>query len=311
MLRTDEQVFLGQRLVLYRADPQVCDRRFLLYAMLGPDVQSELRRLGSGATVEHLRVPDCESLPIPCPSLPTQRRIGSILGALDDLTANNRWRIELLEQMVQAIYREWFVNFRYPGYESLDLVESAVGPIPEGWEVTTIGQVLDLRYGKALKEADRNGGPVAVVGSSDVVGWHDAAMVPGPAIVVGRKGNVGNVMWVPGPCWPIDTTYYVHTDLSLRYVAEQLKRAQFINSHAAVPGLSRDQAYSLPFLLPAPEIMLAFAGIAETLGQQQQLLTEQTKRLAAIRDLLLPKLVTGLIDVSSLDLDNAVVESVA
>ena len=143
-----------------------------------------------------------------------------------------------------------------------------------------------------------------------MVGWHDQEIVSGPAIVVGRKGNVGNVTWVPGPCWPIDTTYYVHTDLPLRYVAEQLKRADFINTHAAVPGLSRDQAYSLPFLLPPSDIMFTFSEISDSLGLDAQALSEQIKRLAVIRDLLLPKLVTGQMDVSFLDLD-AEVESVA
>jgi type I restriction enzyme S subunit len=244
------------------------------------------------------------------PGLSKQRRIAATLALFDDLIKNNRRRIELLEQMAQAIYREWFVRFRYPGHEDATLVDSPLGPIPGGWEVTTVGKVLELRYGKALKAADRHGGRVAVVGSSDVVGWHDQQLVPGPAIVIGRKGNFGNVTWVPGPCWPIDTTYFVSTELPLRYVAEQLKRTEFINTHAAVPGLSRELAYSLPFLLPPSGIMSAFTETAATIGLGAQALSQQIGRLASLRDLLLPKLVTGQIDVSELDLDT-VVESVA
>ena len=210
--------------------------------------------------------------------------------------------------MAQGIYLEWFVRFRYPGHEDAHLIGSPLGPIPEGWHVTTIGSVLELRYGKALKAAARRGGQVAVVGSSEVVGWHDEELTPGPAIVVGRKGNVGNVVWVPGPCWPIDTTYYVATALPLRYVAEQLRRAEFINSHAAVPGLSRAQAYSLPFLLPPPLLMAAFTEHSESFGCQVNLLRHQNDCLGGIRDLLLPRLVTGQIDVSNL---NLLVDSVA
>lgn len=234
--------------------------------------------------------------------------VGRIFDVLDGLIAKDRRRIELLEQMAKATYSEWFVRFRYPGYEDLPFVDSPLGPIPQGWKVRKIGDVLDLRYGKALKAADRQGGHVAVVGSSGVVGWHNSELVAGPAVVIGRKGNVGSVTWVRGPCWPIDTTYYVTTDLPIRYVHEQLCRAQFINTHAAVPGLSRDQAYSLPFLLPTAALMDDFSKIWEALGREAEALNGQASKLASIRDLLLPKLVTGQIDISGLDLD-AVMES--
>jgi len=171
-----------------------------------------LASLDAGASNPTLNRNHAHLLPVRVPDPETQRRVSTVLGVIDDLIEINRRRIELLEQMAQVTYREWFVRFRYPGHEYSALVDSVLGPIPEGWEVTTIGNVLELSYGKALKAADRKGGPVAVVGSSDVVGWHDEELTPGPAIVVGRKGNVGNVIWVPGPCWPIDTTYYVTTD---------------------------------------------------------------------------------------------------
>ena len=211
--------------------------------------------------------------------------------------------------MTRTVFREWFVSFRYPGHRDDVLVDSPLGPIPEGWEVPTIGDVLDLRYGKALKATERRGGPVAVVGSSAVVGWHDVALTLGPAIVLGRKGNVGNVTWVSGPCWPIDTTYYVDTELPLPYVAEQLKRAKFVNSHAAVPGLNREQAYGLPFLLPRARLMTLFAETSTHFSLEAHALAEQADRLETLRELLLPRLLTGQIDVSGLDLD-ALVELV-
>ena len=256
-----------------------------------------------GAAQQHFNVGSAKALRFRLPSKPVQEQIAGILCALGDLIENNRRRIKLLEQMAQAIYREWFVHFRCPGHEHATFVDSAIGPIPEGWSSTTIGDVLELRYGKALKAADRNGGMVAVVGSSAVVGWHDVELVPGPAIIVGRKGNVGNVIWVDAPSWPIDTTYYVTTDLPLRFVVEQLRRADFIDSHAAVPGLSRGQACALPFLLPDRNTMVAYDSVSLRLGQSGRALAEQADRLSELRDLLLPKLVSGQIDVSKLDLD--------
>ena len=144
---------------------------------------------------------------------------------------------------------------------------------------------------------------MAVVSSAGVVGWHDESFVDGPAIVVGRKGNVGSVHWVDGPCWPIDTAYFVQTDLPLRFVSEQLRRTAFTNSHAAVPGLSREAAYAQPFLLPDVQVLDSFQALVDPLGSHATGLMSQNEKLAEVRDLLLPKLVTGQIDVSSLDLD--------
>ncbi len=307
----DLRICLGQRTVLIRPATTKVHPRFLHYWLLSPSAQNLMKGRAAGATVPHLNVEDIRALDVSAlPDDPQlQNFAASALGALDDMIENNRRRIELLEQMAQAIYREWFVHFRYPGHEDAALVDSPLGPIPEGWMVTTIGEVLELRYGKALKADDRKGGNTAVLGSSGVVGWHNEKLVDEPAIVVGRKGNVGNVLWVECPCWPIDTTYYVSTNLPLRYVYEQLVRAEFINAHAAVPGLSRDQAYTLPFLLPPSSTMIAFSALSETLGAKGEALRHQSRKLGAIRDLLLPKLVTGQIDVSGLDLD-ALTESV-
>ena len=203
------------------------------------------------------------------------------------------------------------MKFRYPGHEDVSLVDSVLGPIHEGWTAGTIGDVLELKYGKALKADARRGGDVAVVSSAGIVGWHDESFVDSPAIVVGRKGNVGSVHWVDGPCRPIDTAYYVATDLPLRFVVEQLRRTEFTNTHAAVPGLSREGAYARPFFVPPADLLNDFQTAGDPLGIEASALAKQNDSLASLRDLLLPKLVTGKIDVSTLDLDALVEDAVA
>jgi type I restriction enzyme S subunit len=236
------RICLGQRTVLIRPDESKVLPRFLHYWLLGPDAQGVMRAQTGGATVGHLNVGDIRKLDVgPMPTDPRhQSAAADLLGSIDDLIENNRRRVEVLEEMARVIYREWFVKFRYPGHDAVPLVDSTLGLIPEGWDGATVGDALELKYGKALKAAARRGGSVAVVSSAGVVGWHDEALIDGPAIVVGRKGNVGSVHWVDGPCWPIDTAYFVETHLPLRFVAEQLLRTEFTNSHAAVPGLSRE-----------------------------------------------------------------------
>lgn len=299
----------NQRLGLVQIKPDAgVDRRFLYYLLLSDSSRKQVRATATGSTVRHTAPERLYRVEVWLPEQRSQRLIGEILGAIDDLIENNRRRAEVLEEMERAIYREWFVRLRYPGHDSVPLVDSALGPIPEGWEARTIGDVMEFKYGKALKADTRVGGDVAVVGSSGIVGWHDARLIDGPAIIVGRKGNVGSIVWLDGPSWPIDTTYYVETSLPLRFVAEQLRSVEFINTHAAVPGLSREMAYSKGFVVPPNMLIDAYQDVADSFGSQASALAAEGERLAALRDLLLPKLVTGQIDVSGPELD-ALVEA--
>ena len=141
LVRDDEGIFLGQRLVSYRANPALLDQRYLLYTLLGPDLQSQIQALGSGSTVAHMRVPDAKRLLIPTPPIEIQRRIGAILGAYDDLIEVNRRRIALLEEMVRRLFEEWFVRFRFPGHEGHAMIETPDGPLPQGWRKQTIGDL--------------------------------------------------------------------------------------------------------------------------------------------------------------------------
>ncbi|MBD7957480.1 restriction endonuclease subunit S [Microbacterium sp. Sa4CUA7] len=283
---------------LYVRDFKGNDPRFVAVLLRSMD----LAKYDGAAAVPGLNRNHLHTLSVRVPELSVQASIAQVAQALDDLIENNRRRLELLEKMARSIYREWFVKFRYPGHGDVPLVDSALGPIPQGWRAGTIGEVLELKYGKALKASARRGGAVAVVSSAGIVGWHDESFVSGPTIVVGRKGNVGSIHWVDGPCWPIDTAYYVDTGLPLRFVAEQLRRTRFTNTHAAVPGLSREAAYARPFLVPPLDVLEAFQTAVDPLGAQATALGRQTGSLAALRDLLLPRLVTGQIDVSALDL---------
>ena len=168
--------------------------------------------------------------------------------------------------MARRIYEEWFVRFRFPGHEDMRMVESELGLVPAGWQLRLLGDEIELAYGKALKSTERLPGEVPVYGSSGVIGCHNVSLVGGPAIVVGRKGNVGSVFWTEGAFYPIDTVYYVKTDLPLPYfVFFNLQSQNFLNNDAAVPGLNRNQAYALPLLLPTHDLLDKFETLCESL----------------------------------------------
>lgn len=294
---------LGQRTVLIRPDEERVDPQFLTYRLLAHDIQHWMTGVANGATVPHLNMEDIRALPLPeLPPLRTQNKIGAALSSFDDLMENNRRRIEILEEIARLLYREWFVHFRFPGHEDVEMVDSDLGPIPKGWGVCRLGDVLELVYGKALRADDRMGGPVGVYGSGGHVGWHDEALVAGPGIVVGRKGNVGSVNWSDRDFFPIDTTYYVRSDLPLRFLDQMLRTLEFIDSHAAVPGLSREQAYALMVAKPEDDLLSSYESAVQPMYDLRRNLTEQNAALREARDLLLPRLVSGELDVSELDL---------
>jgi len=166
-----------------------------------------------------------------------------------------------------------------------------------------LGDAVELAYGKALKADTRVVGEVPVYGSGGIVGYHNEGLVKGPGIIVGRKGNVGSVFWSDYDFFPIDTVYYVRSKASLHYLYFNLRAQNFINNDAAVPGLNRNQAYSLPFLLPSNEILTQFQELVSQFFKQTKTLTERNINLRRTRDLLLPKLISGEVDVEGLDIE--------
>lgn len=292
-LTSDDQVFLGQRLFHYRADPKVLDSGFLAYVLQSPQVQGWIRGAGMGATVEHARVGDFHKIPIPVPPLEVQRKLGDILSAYDDLIETNRRRIALLEEAARLLYREWFVHFRFPGHEHVPLTDG----LPNGWERRDFGRVAQLNYGKALKAENRVDGPFPVYGSSGKVGTHDKALVEAPAIVVGRKGNVGSVYWCPENFWPIDTAYFISKEQSDYWLYLTLPNIGFQNTDSGVPGLNRDFAYSRKVIVPSEKLRREFNLSVQPMFEQIQLLGSYNQKLAQAPDLLLPRLMNGEIAV--------------
>ena len=139
------KVCLGQRTVLIRPDKDKVIPMFLVYLMLGDEIQEKLLAHSTGTTVGHLNMKDIRNLKLPrLPQFPIQHKIAAILSAYDDLIENNTRRIKMLEDMASTIYREWFVEFRFPGHEKVKMVESELGLIPQGWEISCLGDVTSV-----------------------------------------------------------------------------------------------------------------------------------------------------------------------
>ncbi|HID31619.1 MAG TPA: restriction endonuclease subunit S, partial [Desulfobacterales bacterium] len=157
IVRSDDAIFLGQRLYHFRSDREKLNPYFLLYSLLADDLQGQIKGFGSGSTVEHMRLGDIPLLKVNAPSIETQKKIAAILSAYDDLIENNLRRIKILEEMARNLYHEWFVKFRFPGHQQVRMIDSPLGEIPEGWEVAQLKEIADvnaisIRKGNAPEE---------------------------------------------------------------------------------------------------------------------------------------------------------------
>lgn len=257
-----------------------------------------LRNVLKGYQSEKAAVPGVDrnvlhEIKVRAPSHALQLRIAEILSTYDDLIENNRRRMTLLEESARLLYREWFVRLRFPGYEHTRIVDG----LPQGWERKTLGDSITLNYGKALKADIRVEGEYPVYGSSGIVGTHEIPLVQGPAIILGRKGNVGSVYWSSKSFFPIDTVYFVSPESSSLYLFYALKNMHFISTDVAVPGLNREFAYSRPLLHPPVTLLRSFHETIEPIHAQLDKLEEINQKLRTARDLLLPRLMSGELSV--------------
>lgn len=280
------------------------DQGWLFYLIAGQDF---IKYASSGSSGTRMPRADWQYLNKTVwlvPPLPEQRRIASILASLDDKIELNRQMNKTLEEIASAIFKHWFVDFEFPNeqgkpYKSSGgkMVESELGMMPEVWRVGRLDDIMEFMYGKALKEADRKSGTVVVYGSSGIVGYHNAKLVNGPGIVIGRKGNVGSVHWVDRDFYPIDTTYYVKSSFALVYCLYLLKNELFFDSDSVVPGLNRQIAYQNRIVVPPQSIVDKFSEVATRSRENISSNELETLTLSKIRDSLLPRLMSGRIRV--------------
>ena len=334
-IRTNDRVFLGQRLYHFRPDPTKLDADFLLYSLLSNDLQSQIKGFGSGSTVEHMRLEDIPALEFNVPSLPVQRRIAGTLATYDDLIENSQRRIKILESMARALYREWFVHFRFPGHENHPRVASPLGEIPKGWEVKRLAEVAETLRGRSYRSADlteegglpflnlkcleRDGGfrrsgikryvgdfkDIHVAKKGDIVMavtdmTQERRIVARAALVPTLDKEFGIfsmdlVRIEPKAAMP---KAYLYSLLRFSSFADEIK--QHANG-ANVLHLSPERITE--FVFPSPPSVLAtgFAITVEPMLEEIDCLVNRIDNLRRTRDLLLPRLLSGQIGLDELE----------
>ena len=278
---------VSTKLMVIRTRKDKLFPKFFYQFLTSSEITRWLQHLAESrsGTFPQITFDEVASLELPLPSLATQHAIAAVLGSLDDKIELNRRMNETLEALAQSLFKSWIV----------DATQSA---LPKGWRKATIRELCEFAYGKALKAETRRAGSVPVYGSNGQVGWHDEALVKGPGIVVGRKGNPGIVIWSPTDFFPIDTTFYVVPKgecRSLYFLFHALRAHDLasLGADSAVPGLNRNMAYMSKQVLPPSDVQEAFDKQVRPLFELVHHNNEESRTLAGLRDALLPKLLSG------------------
>jgi len=282
----------------------------------------DLKNFNSGVGVPTLNRNDLDTLELAIHDYPTQRKIASILSAYDDLIENNTRRIRILEEMAQAIYTEWFVNFRFPGHEKVKMVESELGLIPKGWEVKNLFDIAEVTYGFPFKSKQftekADGKPVIRI--RDILNNQTKTFTSEKAdnkyilhngdILIGMDGDFHMGKWAGGEAYLNQRIVRLRpkNGLSSYYLFLALKSPiQHFNSTivgTTVTHLSDKDLHSINLLVPDKNPSKIIKGIFGSLFNLEIRLHLKNVILRRTRDLLLPKLIRGEIEVEELDINN-------
>jgi type I restriction enzyme S subunit len=310
------------------------EHRFLYYSFRNIGLLRGFDQYFTGATIKHLPGEQLAKVEVHIPPLPIQRRIAGILSTYDDLIENSQRRIKILEEMARRLYREWFVHFRFPGHEGCTFVESPLGEIPEGWEVTRLGDVTSkIGSGatpKGGKGAYKSEG-IHLIRSLNIYDYSfefvnlafideiqaaglDNVEVKAEDVLLNITGaSVARCAMVPSYLLPARVNQHVAIVRADKSKASPFYLLDAINSDfhkqqllafaqggATREALTKDTIIVFQIVLPPAALMNRYGEVAGDIHLQREVLLRQVQNLRRTRDLLLPRLLSGQIDVEAL-----------
>jgi type I restriction enzyme S subunit len=312
-------------------DRDRCHPDYLFYALSEQDTLHAIAMKAHGAASQaNVSPSQVESIEIPLPPFPIQQRIAGILSAYDELIENSQRRIKILESMARALYREWFVHFRFPGYEHHPRVPSPLGEIPQGWAVKKVANAFEISGGGTpSRKVDEfwEGGTIQWYSPSDLtraatmfvddssdhisergLAQSSARMLPARSVMLTSRAtigaiainthsactNLGFITCIPNDRVPL---YYL-----FHWLTENVPTFQRMASGATFKEISRGVFKTIEFLQPPDVLAGRFEALAAPMAEQSLTLQRQIQNLRRTRDLLLlPRLLSGQIDLSSVD----------
>ena len=279
-----------------------------------------IQSIAGGVATPIVKKSTFASINVCVPPLPTQRKIAAVLSVYDDLIENNTRRIKILEEMASAIYREWFVEFRFPGHEQLEMVESELGLIPQRWEVKQLGEMCHVIMGLSPKSEFYNE-------TGDGLPFHQGVTDFGERFPTDRvyctiqkrvaeaddilfsvrapvgRINIANKKVVIGRGLSAIRSKNGNQTFLLQQLKDRFQEEDTMGSGAIFNAIRKTDLLGIPLLKPTESVIGKFEEIVNLIFAELANLTLKNANLRQTRDLLLPKLISGEIDVSELDID--------
>lgn len=319
----DPKALLVQRCSRLRTNTSCLDQGFLRFVIGGQGFESYVRPITTGVNVPHISGKQILEYQFPLPPLPIQQRIAGILSAYDDLIENSQRRIRILESMARALYREWFVHFRFPGHEHHPRVASPLGEIPEGWEVKKLGDVAQVNRAQinvrtAPEEIHYIDISSVSPGQIDGVTTYSFADAPGRARRIIQHGDV---LWScvrpnrrshaqvlhPDAATIASTGFAVLTPTKVPFTFLYLATTStdfvaYLTNNAtgaAYPAVTATTFERAELLIPSTQLLLKFGNATVPMAEETHVLQRKIQNLRRTRDLLLPRLLTGQINLQA------------
>ena len=314
---------LGRRMALIRTNPRKVDVRFLLYYFFTAEWRAVIQRnMLTGATVDRIPLTTFPDFPVHVPPLPVQQRIAGILSAYDELIENSQRRIKILESMARALYREWFVHFRFPGHEHHPRVASPLGEIPQGWEAIAFTEIADVLSGGTPKTSTpeywegeipfftpRDAPDCFYVEDADKhvteLGLSKCAsqLYPPDTVFITARGTVGKVALPSVPMAMNQSCYALRgkSGISQRFLfLMTLQQVEYLKTNtggATFDTIVVDTFRRMQIAKPPHDLIAAFTRNVDAVFEQVNTLQRQVRNLRRTRELLLPRLLSGQIKI--------------
>ena len=279
---------------------EIINPLFLYYYIKGN--LDYIKLFGTGATFPEISGAAMRKIKVQIPSLPTQQKIASILSAYDRLIENNTRRIRLLEQMAENLYKEWFVRFRFPEHENIEMVNG----LPKGWKVKRYEEELNIRYGKGLSTEQLKEEGYPVFGSNGQIGFYDSYMYEDPQILISCRGASSGIVNISLPksfitsnsliCERTEKTESLYEYLKYYFLNNNLVQYQ---TGSAQPQITINNIVKLKLLVPELKVQRSFSEKIRVIDMEIYNLQSQIQLLTRQRDLLLPRLMSGKLEVKS------------
>ena len=282
------------------------NKNFIRYVLEHNDFQQYARSFATGATIKNLGLKAVRDYSFKLPPLPTQKRIASILSAYDDLIEKNLKRITLLEEITQRTYEEWFVKFRVNGEQLA--IDEATG-LPAGWDNVRLNDIYNIKYGKNLPQTQiKESGEYTVYGASGKMGFYSNFNCKNKVVLITSRGNgSGDIhRTYENQTFVTNNSFVVSPEIGFEYlsVPYTLNFLKTINlkgycSGSAQPQLTNASMDNILVQLPNKELIEDFNLIIVDTIEMADNLREQNQKLKQSRDILLPRLMSGTINVES------------